>query len=656
MALALRFALVLITLACLGLFLLHPFWFPAQASAQAPALDRGLKIALWVLGALFIAGQLVLALFLRSSPGEASSRNWRGNWRFEIAWTAAVAAVFFWFNVSGGGLWSQMMSPEKHLDAIHVEVTGAQFQWYFRYPGADGTFGRVDARRFARPDEGNPLGIDPDDPAGKDDIVSPALVLPVGRPVELDLRAQDVIHSVFIPEMRIKRDAVPGMDIHTQFIPTKTGTFEMVCSQLCGLGHYRMKAAVRVVSEAEFKDWLKNRSPQPDAGTKDLQALYDRHQWFELREALRGRVDQPLFRGAVACAFSELPTCEESLKAIIRASRRSTQAREADEILENVYLRAGQYRKALARARARLELQPDDEDAKNDYALLAVLGQGPDQFVNRRGYSTVPWRTAGTGFTAPVTINGRSGTYVFDSGAGISTINESEAKRLGLSVRDSGAKAGNIAGGEIAFRTAVADELVIGGFRLKHVAFLVFRDDQLPSDPADTPTTGVHGLIGLPVMLALGRLRWNSDGSLEIGFPPNAERASDPNLFFDGSTPAIVAEVQGRRLNFFLDTGAEETRLFPPFADTFASLISQSGKKESAQITGVGETTKVDSIVLLDLKIGVGGFTTVLQPARVLLSETSHGSLLYYGNLGVDLLRQAKTVTFDFRSMRLTLE
>lgn len=267
MALALRVALVLITLACLGLFLLHPWWFPAQASAQAPALDRGLKIGLWLLGGLFVAGQLVLALFLGSAHTDSSSRNWSGNWRFEIAWTAGVAALFFWLNVSGGGLWSHMTSPEKHAGTLRVEVTGAQFQWYFRYPGADGTFGRVDAPKFARPDEGNPLGLDPNDPAGKDDIVSSTLVLPVGRLVELDLRAQDVIHSVFIPAMRIKQDAVPGMDIQTHFTPTKTGTFELVCSQLCGLGHYRMKAAVRVVSEEEFKDWLKVREKPRDTVT-----------------------------------------------------------------------------------------------------------------------------------------------------------------------------------------------------------------------------------------------------------------------------------------------------------------------------------------------------------------------------------------------------
>jgi cytochrome c oxidase subunit II len=258
MSTALRLALVLITLACLGLFVFHSWWFPAQASAQAPALDRGFKTALWVLGGLFIAAQLVLAFFL-SARGKSFSRNWYGNWRFEIGWTAAIAALFFWFSVSGTGLWSRMTSVDEHAGAIRVEITGVQFQWYFRYPGADSMFGRVDAQKFARPDEGNPLGIDPSDPAGKDDIVSSALVVPVGHAVELDLRAQDVIHSVFIPAMRLKQDAVPGMDIRTHFTPTKIGNYELVCSQLCGLGHYRMKATVQVVSEEEFKQWLKDR-------------------------------------------------------------------------------------------------------------------------------------------------------------------------------------------------------------------------------------------------------------------------------------------------------------------------------------------------------------------------------------------------------------
>jgi cytochrome c oxidase subunit 2 len=257
MTVALRLAFVVITLACLILFVAHPWWFPAGASAQSPALDHQFRVAFLTLGILFCAGQLAIAFLIARSRRPPASGNWHGNWRMEIVWTLAIGGIFFWFNVSGERLWSRMISRPASTDAVQVEVTGVQFQWYFRYPGADGAFGRVDAQRFARPDEGNPLGLDPGDPAGKDDIVSATLVLPVERQVDLILRAQDVIHSVFIPAMRFKQDAVPGMEIHAHFTPTQVGSYELACTQLCGLGHYRMRAAVRVVSGDEFSEWLK---------------------------------------------------------------------------------------------------------------------------------------------------------------------------------------------------------------------------------------------------------------------------------------------------------------------------------------------------------------------------------------------------------------
>jgi cytochrome c oxidase subunit 2 len=202
---------------------------------------------------------MVLAVFLLSSRSKKRSAYLVGNWKLEIAWTLGIAALFFWFNVSGEKLWSRIMNHHQMNDALQVEVTGAQFQWYFRYPGLDGVFGRTDAQKFSRPDEGNPLGLDAADPAGRDDIVSSSLVLPVGRDVELTLRAQDVIHSVFIPAMRFKQDAVPGMAIRTHLQPVVAGNYEIACAELCGLGHYRMRAQVRVVSQKEFDSWLEQR-------------------------------------------------------------------------------------------------------------------------------------------------------------------------------------------------------------------------------------------------------------------------------------------------------------------------------------------------------------------------------------------------------------
>lgn len=231
-------------------------WFPEGKSSYAREIDHQFQIAFQVLGSLFIAGQLFLGLFLLRSRKTASSR---GSWPLEIAWTVVIASLFFWFNVAGNRLWSAIKLHEPDENALQVEVTGAQFQWYFRYPGADGKFGRINPQRFSKPEEGNPLGIDPEDKDGQDDIVSTSLVLPVNRDVDLILRANDVIHGVFIPPMRFKQDAVPGMTTHAHFKPLQTGTYELACSQLCGVGHFRMRASVQVMTEEKFKQWLNSK-------------------------------------------------------------------------------------------------------------------------------------------------------------------------------------------------------------------------------------------------------------------------------------------------------------------------------------------------------------------------------------------------------------
>ena len=130
-----------------------------------------------------------------------------------------------------------------------------QFAWYFRYPGADGTFGNT-SLALVSPGEGNPVGLDPRDTYGRDDIVSSQLVLPVGREVDLALRAIDVIHGFAVPELRLKQNAVPGQTVHIHFTPTVAGEYAVLCTQVCGPGHYRMQATVRVMPQAAFDAWL----------------------------------------------------------------------------------------------------------------------------------------------------------------------------------------------------------------------------------------------------------------------------------------------------------------------------------------------------------------------------------------------------------------
>lgn len=262
MAVALVAALLLVTIGCIYLFVAHPWWFPAGVSAYAASVDHEFNTAFWLLGGLFVVAQVALAVFILRAWRKNKPSYYVGNWRLELGWTVAVAALFFWFHFSGGEVWSSMRLHEPEPQALRVEVTGAQFQWYFRYPGADGVFGRIDPQKYSKPEEGNGLGIDPNDPAGRDDVVSTSLMLPVDRDVELDLRGQDVIHSLFIPAMRFKQDTVPGMTIETHLHPTQVGNFEIACAELCGTGHYRMRALARVVTEQQFAAWLKAHEAQ----------------------------------------------------------------------------------------------------------------------------------------------------------------------------------------------------------------------------------------------------------------------------------------------------------------------------------------------------------------------------------------------------------
>ncbi len=155
--------------------------------------------------------------------------------------------------------------PES--EALVVQVTGEQFAWNVRYAGPDGTFGRTDIKLIDV--QSNPLGLDQSDPAAKDDLTTlNQLYLPANKPIIVKLRSKDVIHSFNVPEFRVKQDAIPGYTIPIWFVPNvttaemraRTGNpefqYEIACAQLCGLGHYRMRGYVTVLSTDEFQKWM----------------------------------------------------------------------------------------------------------------------------------------------------------------------------------------------------------------------------------------------------------------------------------------------------------------------------------------------------------------------------------------------------------------
>jgi cytochrome c oxidase subunit 2 len=157
--------------------------------------------------------------------------------------------------------------PASDPPPLEVHIAAEQFAWNIHYPGPDGRFG---ATRAALIGPSNPVGIDRTDPAAQDDIgLLNVLTVPAGRPVIVTLTARDVIHSFTVNEMRVKQDATPGMTVRTWFTPITTGTFDIRCSQLCGLGHYKMRGEMTVLTPAAWDRWLESeltllaRRPRP---------------------------------------------------------------------------------------------------------------------------------------------------------------------------------------------------------------------------------------------------------------------------------------------------------------------------------------------------------------------------------------------------------
>lgn len=229
------------------------FWhLPVDAALHGHALDAHLLLNLWIALALFVLANILLiggALFHRREHRPIHKLT------LEYIPLAAFTALFIFLSVRAHSLWAAQRYTGAAPDALQVEVTGMQFAWYFRYPGADETFGRV-SNALVAPAEGNPVGLDPSDPHGKDDIVRGQLVLPAGREVDLTLRAVDVIHGFAIPQMRIKQNAVPGQTQHIHFTPQTPGDYAILCTQVCGMGHYRMQALLRVLPPDQFNAWL----------------------------------------------------------------------------------------------------------------------------------------------------------------------------------------------------------------------------------------------------------------------------------------------------------------------------------------------------------------------------------------------------------------
>ena len=236
---------------------------PVAASAHAGEVDRIMALVHWLMLVLFVGWSIffvyVLLRFRSGAHPKADYRGVRGSWSNWVEGGVLVAEIVLlaFFSIP---FWTRNVdaAPPPENQATVVRVVAEQFAWHVHYPGADGVFGRTDIR-LVNPD--NPLGLDRDEAAGKDDlVVNGRLNLPVDRPVIVYLSSKDVIHSFALPQMRVKQDAIPGIVQPVWFTPTRTGQWDIACSQLCGLGHYRMKGVYQIQTAEEYQAWLKEES------------------------------------------------------------------------------------------------------------------------------------------------------------------------------------------------------------------------------------------------------------------------------------------------------------------------------------------------------------------------------------------------------------
>jgi cytochrome c oxidase subunit 2 len=238
--------------------MLNLLGLPVQASTHAAELDHLTVIIHWLMLVLFVGWGaffvFVLFKFRKGANPHADYHGAKGKLSkvLEIGIVVIEAVLLIFYAIPAWA--TRVRDFPSESQATVVRVIGEEYAWNVHYPGPDGKFGRTEVSRISAE---NPIGLDRSDPAAKDDITTiNQLTLPVDRPVLVHLSSKDVIHSFGLYEMRVKQDAVPGLDIPVWFIPNRIGEYEITCSQLCGLGHYRMRGFLNIKSDADYQAFL----------------------------------------------------------------------------------------------------------------------------------------------------------------------------------------------------------------------------------------------------------------------------------------------------------------------------------------------------------------------------------------------------------------
>jgi cytochrome c oxidase subunit 2 len=247
-------ALVLLVVGSVLFHYLSPWYFTPIAS-NWEMIDHTVTITFWVTGFVFVVVNLFMAYCVwRYRHRKDHTAHYEPENKKLETWLVVLTAVGVAAMLAPGlFVWAKFVDVPK--EAREFEVVGKQWQWSYRFPGKDGILGTADARYIS---DANPFGVNPDDPNGKDDILitEPELHIPAGKPLKALLRSIDVLHDFTVPQFRVKMDLVPGLVTYVWFTPTRTGNFDLLCEELCGIAHFTMRGKVIVDEEPAFQAWL----------------------------------------------------------------------------------------------------------------------------------------------------------------------------------------------------------------------------------------------------------------------------------------------------------------------------------------------------------------------------------------------------------------
>jgi predicted aspartyl protease len=390
-----------------------------------------------------------------------------------------------------------------------------------------------------------------------------------------------------------------------------------------------------------------------------LQQLADKNRFFELRRDLQlpGWPDAEtlLYRGVVASRFGHETEGIELLQKVLATNPNPAVARKTRAEMASAFARLGRYKDAAQAWDEALLLtpgnDPEREGNENTRALMAVLSEVAPETAKVEGDIPIQATRNRLGsWDAPVQVNDAKGHWIFDTGANFSTLTETEAKRMGLSVRETTAYVSGSTEKRNALRLAVASDVQLGAAHIYNVVFLVLADQALNIGPVHYQITGV---LGIPVLRALSRVEISNSGLIRV-HPQETLPQRTPNLFFDDASPIVEVDHDLHHLQMFLDTGANDTVLYPSFRDALGSQEKLRLRTKCEKVAGAGGAMQRKTEVIPTLRIEVLGRAIDLKKLS-LLSTTPTGNGRYRdGVIGMDALWSGFRLDFD--AMRLEVE